>query len=202
MGKTLIIAEKPSVAADIVRCLPGKFTKTKTHYEGEAHIVSFALGHLVTIGFPDAGQQKWTFEHLPILPEEFPLAVLPDTKSQFLALKKLIKSKEVDTLVNACDAGREGELIFKYILKEALSGKPCPKTIKRLWLQSMTGDAIRAGLAQLRDNADMLPLEDAALCRSGSSASTPPGRSPATTPALVASVRRPAVGCRRPRSPC
>ena len=166
MGKTLIIAEKPSVAADIVRCLPGKFTKTKTHYEGEAHIVSFALGHLVTIGFPDAGQQKWTFEHLPILPEEFPLAVLPDTKSQFLALKKLIKSKEVDTLVNACDAGREGELIFKYILKEALSGKPCSKTIKRLWLQSMTGDAIRSGLAQLRDNADMLPLEDAALCRS------------------------------------
>ena len=141
MGKTLIIAEKPSVAADIVRCLPGRFTKTKTHYEGEGHIVSFALGHLVTIAYPediDPALQKWSFDNLPILPGEFPLAVLPDTKTQFNALKKLIKSREVDVIVNACDAGREGELIFKYILKEALGGKSPNKGIRRLWLQSMT----------------------------------------------------------------
>ena len=169
MGKTLIIAEKPSVAADIVRCLPGRFTKTKTHYEGEGHIVSFALGHLVTIAYPediDPALQKWSFDNLPILPGEFPLAVLPDTKTQFNALKKLIKSREVDVIVNACDAGREGELIFKYILKEALGGKSPNKGIRRLWLQSMTREAIRSGLEQLRDNQEMQPLEDTALCRS------------------------------------
>ncbi len=169
MTKTLIIAEKPSVAADIVRVLPGKFTHSKTHYEGDDHIVSFAVGHLVSIAYPediDPAFQKWTFDNLPILPEEFPLATLPGTKAQFNALGKLLRRKDVDVVVNACDAGREGELIFKYILKQALQGKTSNKKIQRLWLQSMTQDAIRAGLASLRDNADMLPLEDAALCRS------------------------------------
>ncbi len=169
MTKTLIIAEKPSVAADIVRVLPGKFTHSKTHYEGDDHIVSFAVGHLVSIAYPediDPAFQKWTFDNLPILPEEFPLATLPGTKAQFNALGKLLRRKDVDVVVNACDAGREGELIFKYILKQALQGKTSNKKIQRLWLQSMTQDAIRAGLASLRDNAEMLPLEDTALCRS------------------------------------
>lgn len=169
MGKTLIIAEKPSVAADIVRALPGKFTHAKTHYESEGHIVSFAIGHLVSIAYPeeiDPAFQKWSFDNLPILPEEFPLTILPGTKTQFNALSKLLRRRDVDVIVNACDAGREGELIFKYILKQALPAKGTGKTIQRLWLQSMTRDAIRTGLASLRDNAEMQPLEDTALCRS------------------------------------
>lgn len=169
MGKTLIIAEKPSVAADIVRVLPGTFTRNKTHYEGPEHIVSFAVGHLVSIAYPeeiDPAFQKWNFENLPILPEEFPLSVLPGTKAQFNALSKLIRRRDVAVIVNACDAGREGELIFKYILRQVLSGRAGDKRIQRLWLQSMTPDAIRTGLANLRDNAEMQPLEDTALCRS------------------------------------
>ncbi|HBI15713.1 MAG TPA: DNA topoisomerase III [Desulfobulbaceae bacterium] len=171
MGKTLIIAEKPSVAADIVRALPGKFSKTKTHYENEEYLVSFAIGHLVSIAYPeeiDPRYQKWSMDNLPILPEEFPLTVLPETKSQFNALNKMLRSREVDTIVNACDAGREGELIFKYILKQAATKAVEGKKIMRLWLQSMTLDAIRDGLARLRDDREMQPLEDTALCRSES----------------------------------
>ncbi len=115
MGKTLIIAEKPSVAADIVKALPGTFTRTKTHFESDRYIVSFALGHLVSIAYPeeiDPRYQKWTIDNLPILPDEFPLTVLPETKSQFNALRKLIRGRDIDVIINACDAGREGELIF------------------------------------------------------------------------------------------
>ncbi|XCN75117.1 MAG: DNA topoisomerase III [Candidatus Electrothrix aestuarii] len=169
MGKTLIIAEKPSVAADIVKALPGKFEKTKTHFEGGEYIVSYAVGHLVSIGFPeevDPKFQKWTLENLPILPEEFPLSVLPNTKTQYNALSKLIRRKDVHVIVNGCDAGREGELIFKYILKHAYTRSVAGKSIRRLWLQSMTLDAIREGLQNLRENEEMLSLEDAALCRS------------------------------------
>lgn len=169
MGKTLIIAEKPSVAADIVKALPGKFSKSKTHFESDEHIVSFAIGHLVSIAYPeeiDPRLQKWTLDNLPILPEEFPLAVLPNTKSQFNTLSKLIRRKDVDVIVNGCDAGREGELIFKYILKQAANRSVEGKKVRRLWLRSMTQDAIREGLGHLRDNSEMLPLEDTALCRS------------------------------------
>lgn len=169
MGKTLIIAEKPSVAADIVKALPGKFTKTKTHFEGGDYIVSYAIGHLVSIAYPEEINpefKKWTLDNLPILPSPFPLAVLPGTKSQFNALSKLIRRRDVDVIVNGCDAGREGELIFKYILKQAATRSVAGKTIRRLWLQSMTANAIREGLAHLRDNDEMLPLEDTALCRS------------------------------------
>jgi DNA topoisomerase III len=169
MGKTLIIAEKPSVAADIVKALPGKFTNAKTHFEGDDFVVSFAIGHLVSIAYPEEINpelQKWTLDNLPILPEEFPLAVLPDTKAQFNALTKLIRRRDVDVIVNGCDAGREGELIFKYILKQATNRMVESKRIQRLWLQSMTLDAIRDGLGKLKDNAEMLPLEDTALCRS------------------------------------
>ncbi|MCW5213771.1 DNA topoisomerase III, partial [Desulfobulbus sp. US5] len=169
MGKTLIIAEKPSVAADIVKALPGKFTKSKTHFEGGDYIVSYAVGHLVSIGFPeeiDPKFQKWTLDNLPILPEEFPLSVLPNTKTQYNALSKLIRRKDVDTIVNGCDAGREGELIFKYILKHAYTRSVAGKSIRRLWLQSMTLNSIQTGLQNLRENEEMQSLEDTALCRS------------------------------------
>ncbi len=169
MGKTLIIAEKPSVAGDIVKALPGRFKKTKTHWESENYIVSYAIGHLVSIAYPeevDPKYQKWSLENLPILPEEFPLTVLPGTKSQYNALAKLIRRRDVEVIVNGCDAGREGELIFKYIMKKAATKSTAGKKIRRLWLQSMTQSAIREGLARLRDNEEMLPLEDTALCRS------------------------------------
>ncbi len=170
-NKTLIIAEKPSVAADLVKVLPGKFKKSKTHYEGDSHIVSYAIGHLVSICYPeeiDARFQKWTMENLPILPENFPLKGLDGTKSQLNALQKLIRRKDVDTIVNACDAGREGELIFKYIINYVWNNSVAKKNLKRLWLQSMTADAIRDGLANLRENNEMISLEDTALCRSES----------------------------------
>ncbi len=169
MGKTLIIAEKPSVATDIVKALPGKFTKAKTHFESDDYIVSYAIGHLVSIAYPEEINpelQKWTLDNLPILPEAFPLAVLPDSKAQFNALSKLIRRKDVDVIVNGCDAGREGELIFKYILKQATNRSVSNKVIQRLWLQSMTLDAIRDGLNKLKDDEEMLPLEETALCRS------------------------------------
>ncbi|WP_310600436.1 DNA topoisomerase III [Desulfobulbus sp.] len=169
MGKTLIIAEKPSVATDIVKALPGKFTKAKTHFESDDYVISFAIGHLVSIAYPeeiDPELHKWTLDSLPILPESFPLTVLSETKAQFNALTKLIRRKDVDVIVNGCDAGREGELIFKYILKQAANSTVERKQIKRLWLQSMTLDAIRDGLGHLREDSEMRPLEDTALCRS------------------------------------
>lgn len=169
--KTLIIAEKPSVAADLVKVLPGKFTKVKTHYEGDQYIVSFAIGHLVSICYPeeiDPSYQKWDIDKLPILPEKFPLKELSDTKGQLNALQKLIRRKDVREIINACDAGREGELIFKYIISFVWNSAVGQKSFKRLWLQSMTSDAIKKGLNNLRSAQEMLPLEDTALCRSES----------------------------------
>ena len=171
MDKTLIIAEKPSVAGDIAKALPGKFSRTKTHFESDQHIVSFALGHLVSIAYPeeiDPRFQKWSLENLPILPDEFPLSILPNTKTQFNALQKLIRRRDVTTIVNGCDAGREGELIFKYILKMTSNRTVEKKKVLRLWLRSMTKDAIREGLAKLRENDEMISLEHTALCRSES----------------------------------
>jgi DNA topoisomerase III len=170
-NKTLIIAEKPSVAGDLVKVLPGKFKKTKTHYEGESYLVSYAIGHLVSICYPeeiDQRFQKWDMENLPILPESFPLKGLPGTKGQLNALQKLIRRKDVTEIINACDAGREGELIFKYILKYVWNTSVARKSFKRLWLQSMTSDAIKKGLNNLKGNDEMTALEDTALCRSES----------------------------------
>jgi DNA topoisomerase III len=169
--KSLIIAEKPSVAADLVRALPGKFEKSKTHYESDRYIVSYAIGHLVSIEFPeeiDPKYKAWKLENLPILPEAFPLKGLDGTKTQLNALQQLIRRKDVVELINACDAGREGELIFKYILRYVWNQSVAKKSCKRLWLQSMTKEAIKEAFAHLRDNSEMLPLEDAALCRSES----------------------------------
>jgi len=169
--KSLIIAEKPSVAADLVRALPGKFEKSKTHYESDRYIVSYAIGHLVSIEFPeeiDPKYKAWKLENLPILPDEFPLKGLEGTKTQLNALQQLIRRKDVVELINACDAGREGELIFKYILRYVWNQSVAKKSCKRLWLQSMTKESIKEAFAHLRDNTEMLPLEDAALCRSES----------------------------------
>ena len=169
--KTLIIAEKPSVAGDLVKVLPGSFKKSRTHYEGSSYIVSYAIGHLVSICYPeeiDSRFQKWNMGDLPILPDSFPLKGLDSTKSQLNALQKLIRRKDVSTIINACDAGREGELIFKYILNYVWNKSVAAKQIKRLWLQSMTDESIRTGFSNLRENNDMLTLEDTALCRSES----------------------------------
>lgn len=169
-GKTLIIAEKPSVALDLVKVLGQKnFTKGNGVYESDTTIVSHAIGHLVEIADPkeiDERYKKWEMSTLPMLPEKFPLSANPTTKSQLSILSKLIKRKDVTTLVNACDAGREGELIFFYILDYVLKGKFTGKTIKRLWMQSMTPAAIQEALDNMRDGADMENLKAAAICRS------------------------------------
>ena len=169
--KILIIAEKPSVAADLVKALPGKFKKEKTHYEGDAYIVSYAVGHLVSICFPeeiDQKYQKWDLETLPILPETFPLKGLSGTKTQLNALERLIRRQDVKEIINACDAGREGELIFTYIIKYVWNQSVAKKTFRRLWLQSMTTEAIKTGFNNLRKDTEMTALEDTALCRSES----------------------------------
>jgi DNA topoisomerase-3 len=169
-GKTLIIAEKPSVASDLVKVLGAKtFTKNNGYYESDTTIISHAIGHLVTIADPkdiDERYKAWDMKTLPMLPEKFPLVATPATKSQLSIVGKLIKRKDVTTIVNACDAGREGELIFFYILDYVLKGKFTGKTIKRLWMQSMTPAAIKDAFEHLRTAEEMENLKDAALCRS------------------------------------
>jgi DNA topoisomerase-3 len=164
MGKALIIAEKPSVAGDIARALGG-FKKLEDYYESDKYLLSSAVGHLLELVVPpgvEPARGKWSFAHLPVIPPHFDLQPLEKTQSRLNLLKKLIKRKDVDLLVNACDAGREGELIFRNIVRFSKAGQP----IKRLWLQSMTPAAIREGFAQLRDDQEMLPLADAAVSRS------------------------------------
>lgn len=169
-GITLIIAEKPSVAADLVKVLGAKsFKKNNGYYESDTTIVSHAIGHLVTIADPkdiDERYKAWDMKTLPMLPEKFPLVATPATKSQLSIVGKLIKRKDVTTIVNACDAGREGELIFFYILDYVLKGNFKNKTIKRLWMQSMTPAAIKDAFEHLRTAEEMENLKDAALCRS------------------------------------
>ena len=170
--KTLVIAEKPSVAQDIVRALTpvsGKFEKHDEHFENDTHVVTSAVGHLLEIQAPEAfdvKRGKWSFAHLPVIPPHFDLKPVDKTKSRLNAVVKLAKRKDVDQLINACDAGREGELIFRLIEQYAGGAKPLGKPVSRLWLQSMTPQAIRDGFGALRTNAQMLPLADAARCRS------------------------------------
>src|ERR1043166_8366468 len=166
MGKALIIAEKPSVATDISKALGG-FKKHEDYYESDHYVLSSAVGHLLELCVPDqfeVKRGKWTFAHLPVIPPHFDLRPIERNEARLRVLLKLIKRPDVDTLVNACDAGREGELIFRYIVQYSKAKKP----IKRLWLQSMTPAAIREGFDHLRDDASMLPLADAAVCRSES----------------------------------
>ncbi len=167
--KTLVIAEKPSVAQDIARALSEKFESHKTHHESDNYIVSYAVGHLLTICNPkemDERLKEWTLDNLPIIPEKFEIKPLPKTKAQLSVLGKLMKRKDVDVIVNACDAGREGELIFRYILQYVSGEKPLKKQMKRLWLQSMTQTAIREGFAHLRREEEMNRLAAAAVSRS------------------------------------
>ena len=168
MGKALIIAEKPSVATDIAKALGGfKQDKSKEFYESETAVLSSAVGHLVQICVPEefeVKRGKWTFAHLPMIPPRFDLQPIERSEARLKVLVKLIKRKDVDKLVNACDAGREGELIFRYIVQYSGTNKP----IERLWLQSMTPASIREGFAKLRGDQQMRPLADAAVCRSES----------------------------------
>jgi len=166
MAKRLIIAEKPSVASDIARALGG-FARQTEYFESPKYVLSSAIGHLLEIGPPDEEEVKrgkWTFTRLPAIPSRFVLRPLEKTEARLKLLLRLIKRKDVTELINACDAGREGELIFRYIVQYARANKP----IRRLWLQSMTPSAIREGFEALRADEAMRPLADAAVCRSES----------------------------------
>ena len=166
MSKKLIIAEKPSVAADIARALGG-FTKHDEFFESEDSIICSAVGHLLELTCPEdyeVKRGKWSFAHLPVIPPHFDLRPIEKTESRLKLLTKLLKRKDISSLVNACDAGREGELIFNYIIQYVKSVKP----IERLWLQSMTQQAIKDGFSRLRPGSEMQGLADAAVCRSES----------------------------------
>ena len=154
------------MAGDIAKALGG-FKRTDDFYESERHVLSSAVGHLLQLCVSEqyeVKRGKWTFAHLPVIPPHFDLQPIERNESRLKLLLKLLKRPDVDSLINACDAGREGELIFRYLVQFAKSRKP----IQRLWLQSMTPAAIRDGFAHLRDEASMRPLADAAVCRSES----------------------------------
>jgi DNA topoisomerase III len=166
MGKALVIAEKPSVAQDIARAL-GKFERHGDYFEDDRFIVSSAIGHLVELCLPaelDKKRGKWSLTNLPIIPDQFELKPIEKTKTRFKLLKKLMRREDVTELINACDAGREGELIFRYVVKLAGVKKP----VRRLWLQSMTPQAIRDGFSHLRSDDEMVPLGKAAVSRAES----------------------------------
>ena len=172
MGKALIIAEKPSVATDIARVLKAPRDKSKDFFENDEYIVSSAVGHLLELIVPpdqDIKRGKWTFDKLPHIPTYFDLQPIAKSESRLKVLLRLIKRDEVTSFINACDAGREGELIFRYIIQYARIKHPkktAGKTVSRLWLQSMTPDAIRNGFSKLRSDDAMMPLANAASCRS------------------------------------
>jgi len=164
MGKKLVIAEKPSVAADIARALGG-FVRKGDYFESDEYLLSSAVGHLLELAVPDeyeVKKGKWSFKHLPVIPPHFELAPLEKSEQRLNLLLRLMKRRDVSGLINACDAGREGELIFRYIVQHARIKKP----IERLWLQSMTPQSIRDGFNSLRADRELLPLADAAKCRS------------------------------------
>src|SRR5438309_2719466 len=168
MGKTLVIAEKPSVGRDLAGALPDAFkqSKDKTHIEGDDFVISWAVGHLVGLAAPDEYDpklKKWRFADLPILPDKFKLVPVDErSKKQLTAVHKLMRRKDIDRIVNACDAGREGELIFAYLYETAGVDKP----VERLWLSSMTRRAIQEAFEHLRPGTEMVKLEAAARSRS------------------------------------
>jgi DNA topoisomerase-3 len=166
MPKTLVIAEKPSVGKDLVRVLPGAFTNHKEYLEGPDHVVTWAVGHLVQLADPDEYDEKfkkWRMADLPIVPEHFKLVVRDErSKKQMNVVKRQLGRDDIDNVVNACDAGREGELIFAYLYEKSGSRKP----VQRLWLNSMTKSAIQAAFDSLRPAAELATLEDAARSRS------------------------------------
>jgi DNA topoisomerase III len=173
MAKTLVIAEKPSVGQDLARVLPGPFEKhtgsgekTARWLEGPDHVITWAVGHLVQLAEPDEYDdkfKKWRMADLPIVPRTFKLVVRDErSQKQMTAVRNLLRRDEIDHVINACDAGREGELIFTYLFEFVKSDKP----VQRLWLNSMTNEAMREAFGQLRDGADLDALRDAAKSRS------------------------------------
>lgn len=163
MGKTLVIAEKPSVARDIAKTL-GVSGKNEGYLTGENYVVSWAIGHLATLAEPEAYDvkyKKWNFETLPILPDSMKLEAIKKTRSQLKVLHKLMHSREIDEIICATDSGREGELIFRYIYEIT----QCRKPFRRLWISSMTETAIREGFAHLQDGSHYDLLYHSARCR-------------------------------------
>lgn len=164
MSKALIIAEKPSVAGDIARALGG-CTKEKDFFESDQYLITSAVGHLLEIGAPEGlevKRGKWNLANLPVIPQEFALKPIEKTEARLKLIQKFVKRADIGEVINACDAGREGELIFTYIMH--FTG--CRKPVRRLWLQSMTTNAIRDGFKALRQESSMRGLRDAAMCRS------------------------------------
>jgi DNA topoisomerase-3 len=166
MAKTLVIAEKPSVGRDFTRALPGQFAKHEGYLESDTHVVTWAVGHLVQLAEPDeydAKYKKWRMADLPIVPDEFRLVVRDErSRKQMTVITKLLGRPDVDQVVNACDAGREGELIFAWTYEKAGAKKP----VRRLWLSSMTAGAIRSAFEALRPAEEFAKLEEAARSRS------------------------------------
>src|SRR5512133_762397 len=173
MAKTLVIAEKPSVGQDLARVLPGPFEKrtgaaekTARSLEGPDHVITWAVGHLVQLAEPDEYDdkfKKWRMADLPIVPRNFKLVVRDErSEKQMKVVRDQLRRDDVDRVVNACDAGREGELIFTYIYEYVKARKP----VQRLWLNSMTNQAMREAFGQLRDDVDLVALRDAAKSRS------------------------------------
>src|SRR5215213_11305373 len=164
--KTLVIAEKPSVARDIVAALPGSFDSNKEFYEGDEYVVTFAVGHLLELTPPedyDERFKKWRMDDLPIIPEEFHVRPRDaKSKKQLNVIHKLLKRNDIDRVINACDAGREGELIFTHVYETSGVDKP----VARLWISSMTKQAIREGFEKLRPDQQLEPLREAARSRS------------------------------------
>jgi DNA topoisomerase-3 len=166
MGKTLVIAEKPSVGRDLTKALPGAFTKHEGYLESETHVVTWAVGHLVQLAEPDeydAKFKKWRMADLPIVPDRFKLVVRDErSRKQMTVITRQLKRDDVDEVINACDAGREGELIFAWTYEKAGARKP----VERLWLSSMTARAIKEAFSSLRPGREMERLEQAARSRS------------------------------------
>jgi DNA topoisomerase-3 len=166
MSKTLLIAEKPSVGQDLARVLPGPFKKGEGVLEGPEHVVTWAVGHLVQLADPeayDAKYKSWRMADLPIVPERFKLEVRDErSRKQMSVVTKQLGREDVERVVNACDAGREGELIFAYLYEKAKAKKP----VERLWLSSMTNAAMKSALASLRPAEELASLEQAARSRS------------------------------------
>ncbi|HEV7461452.1 MAG TPA: DNA topoisomerase, partial [Solirubrobacteraceae bacterium] len=166
MSKTLVIAEKPSVGRDLSRVLPGPFVKSEGYLDGPEHVITWAVGHLVQLAEPDEYKpewKKWRMADLPIVPDRFKLVVRDErSKKQMNVIKRQLARDDVDRVVNACDAGREGELIFAYVYEAAGADKP----VQRLWLQSMTKGAIQEAFGHLIPAEEKHSLEEAARSRS------------------------------------
>jgi DNA topoisomerase III len=166
MAKTLVLAEKPSVGRDLTRALPGQFAKHEGYLESDDHVITWAVGHLVQLAEPDeydAKFKKWRMADLPIVPDDFRLVVRDErSRKQMTVITRLLQRKDVDEVVNACDAGREGELIFAWTAEKAGMRKP----VKRLWLSSMTVGAIKSAFAGLKPASEFAKLEEAARSRS------------------------------------